>query len=125
MTMAIITILGRLGRDPETRHTAQGKAVVSFSLAVDDGFGENKHTTWFRCQAWEKTGEGIAKHFAKGDPILVVGNPISREWTDNSGQKHAVLEINVQRWSFAGAKRDTASAASSSYSASNDEDVPF
>ena len=105
MTMATITVLGRLGRDPELKITQTGKKVVNFSLAVDDGFGENKHTTWFRCIAWEKTGESIEKFFRKGDTIVVLGAPVSREW-DKDGQAHTVLEVNVQKWSFTGQKRE-------------------
>ena len=43
-----VIIVGNLGRDPEMRYTPAGKAVTSFSVAVSDGFGENKKTIWFR-----------------------------------------------------------------------------
>jgi single-strand DNA-binding protein len=125
MTMATITILGRLGKDPEVRATPQGKSVAILSIAVDDGFGENKHTTWFRCQAWEKSGEQIMRHFKKGDTILVTGTPSSREWTDAQGMKHTVLETNIQRWCFTGAKKPDTPAATRTGELTYDYDQPF
>ena len=50
MTHAVVTLLGRAGRDAETRMTPTGKQIVSCSLAVGGG----EKTTWFSVQAWEE-----------------------------------------------------------------------
>ena len=39
-----VILMGRLTRDPEVRHTSTGKAVCSFSIAIDNGYGENRQT---------------------------------------------------------------------------------
>ena len=51
-----VTLLGRLGKDPETRYTADGKAITSFSLATSYGKGDAEVTEWHRCVAFDKTG---------------------------------------------------------------------
>lgn len=70
--MQIITVSGRLGGDAETR-TVRDNKVTSFNLAVDQGYGENKTTNWFRVSAWGKKGEGAAPWLKKGGVITVVG----------------------------------------------------
>ena len=49
-----ITIIGNLGRDPELKFAADGNPVTTFSVAVNDGFGENKRVMWVRVSAWGK-----------------------------------------------------------------------
>ena len=50
-------IAGNLGRDPEMRYMPDGTAVTSFNVAVNDGWGENKRTLWFRVSIWGKRAE--------------------------------------------------------------------
>ena len=68
-----ITIVGRLGKDVELRYTPDGKAVASFSVAVDDGFGENKKTIWFRVSVWGKQAEPCNQYLKQGSIVLVDG----------------------------------------------------
>ena len=58
-----IVIMGRLTRDPELRRTGSGKAVASFTVAVDRAFsqGDQKETDFIDCVAWQKTGEFVDK----------------------------------------------------------------
>lgn len=126
MTMATAQILGRLGRDPELRNTKSGKAVASFSLGVQDGTRDNPHTTWFRCIAWDRQAEAIAKHFRKGDAALVTGNLISRSWVNTEGQTIETLELQVRAWSFSGGKKETEPRPEPTYKTPEaNEDVPF
>ena len=65
-----IEIMGRLGRDPELRHTQSGTPVASFSLAVDRDFKDKstgeRITDWIDVVAWRSTGEFVSKYFSKG-----------------------------------------------------------
>ena len=65
-----ITIMGRLGRDPELRHTQSGTPVASFSLAVDRDFKDKntgeRTTDWIDVVAWRSTGEFASKYLSKG-----------------------------------------------------------
>lgn len=96
-----VIIVGNLGRDPEMRYTPAGKAVTSFSVAVSDGFGENKKTIWFRVSAWEKQAETCNQYLKKGSKVLIEGrlqadpsgNP--RTWTRQDGSVSASYEITA------------------------------
>ena len=90
MTHAVVTLLGRAGRDAETRMTPSGKQIVSCSLAV----GSGDKTTWFSIQAWERTGDYL-KDVKKGDLVYVSGGITAREYEGKHGKKTS-LEINAQ-----------------------------
>ena len=66
-----VQLIGRLGRDPETRFTPTGKKVTSFSVAVSrrwrSGEGEMKEATdWFNVEAWGRLGEICQEYLGKG-----------------------------------------------------------
>jgi single-strand DNA-binding protein len=68
-----IVALGNLGKDVDFRYTQNGKMMISFSLGVTTGFGDNSHTEWFNVA---KVGEGldkIAEYLKKGKCVLVEG----------------------------------------------------
>ena len=106
------SFIGRLGKDPEMRYTPNGKAVVSFSLAVNRD-GKKDVSDWIDFIAWEKTAEVIAQYCHKGDLIGVTGALQHRSWEDKEGKKHSAHEVRVIRIDFCGGgkKSDTAAAA--------------
>ena len=67
-----LTMIGRTGKDSTTRFMPNGDPVTSFSVAVDDGFGENKKTIWLNVSAFGKLAETL-KDMRKGTLILVEG----------------------------------------------------
>lgn len=85
-------LMGRLVRDPELKYTPQGTAVTSFTLAVDRRFNRDK-ADYINIIAWRQTAEFVAKHFAKGQRVAVVGSIQTRSWEDNDGGKHKAVEI--------------------------------
>lgn len=111
MSYSKVILLGRLGADPEVRFTANGKAVANFRLAVDDGWGEQKRTHWHRCVAWGKQAETLGQHAQKGALLLVDGRLMNRDWTDHDGNKRQTTEVVIDRFTFAGSKRDTGRSA--------------
>ena len=106
-----ITLLGRLGNDPEMRYTPAGKAVASFSLAVNrvysrDGERQEK-TTWFRVTAWERDAELVSQYLTKGQQVLIVGEvEESRAYTDRDGNQRASLEVTARTIRFIGNRGD-------------------
>jgi single-strand DNA-binding protein len=85
------------------RYTTNGKAVVSFSLAVNRD-GKKDESDWIDFVAWEKTAEVIAQRCHKGDLIGVTGNLQRREW-EKDGQKRYSHEVRVHRIDFCGGKK--------------------
>lgn len=99
-----IIIEGNLGGDPESRQTQNGKLVASFSVAVNEKRGGTDHTEWFRCVAWEKTGEVARDYLRKGDCVLLEGRLQTRDWTDKDGQTRKSTELVVDRLVLQGRK---------------------
>jgi single-strand DNA-binding protein len=73
-----VELIGRLGKDPETRFTPSGKKVCTFSLAVDrhwkSSTGEAKSDTdWFNIEAWGRQGEICQQYLKKGSLVYLEG----------------------------------------------------
>ncbi len=108
-----IILMGRLTRDPELRHTQQGDAVASFTLAVDrDAKGQNgeRAVDFIDCVAWKGTGELVAKYFTKGRMIAVLGRLYIEDWTDREGVKRRSAKVKVAEVYFCDSKKDTQAA---------------
>ena len=97
-------LMGRLTKDPELRHTNNSTPVCNFSIAVDNGYGENKTTDFINCVAWNKTAEFVEKHFTKGRMIALVGRISTRTWEGQDGKKNYVTEVTVSEVSFCDSK---------------------
>ena len=97
-------IMGRFVRDPELRRTTSGKAVTSFTLAVDKP-GKDNGASFIPFVAWEKTGEFINNYFTKGSAIIVESRVESREYETKDGQKRTVIELVVSQAHFCGEKK--------------------
>ena len=103
-----IVVMGRLVRDPELRHTGNGIAVASFSVAVDRDFGKNENgereADFIDCVAWRQTGEYVSKYFTKGRMAVVSGRLQIRSWTDKDGNKRRTAEIVADNVYFGDSK---------------------
>ena len=111
-----IVLMGRLTRDPELRHTGNGTAVASFSLAVDRDFksqsGE-KETDFVDIVAWRSTADFVSKFFTKGRMAVVEGRLQLRDWKDKDGNKRRTAEIVADNVYFGDSKRDGGDTAQS------------
>ena len=104
---------GNLGRDCDTRHTAAGDAVVSFSVGVKAGFGDKATTTWANCAMFGKRGEAVAQYLKKGTLVGIVGEVNLREYQDKEGQKRYSLDVRVNDLTLLGGKSDRSESAPS------------
>lgn len=91
-------IIGRLGADPELRHTADGIPVATFNVATTEtrrdrnGTKQDK-TEWHRIVAWRKLGEIAAEYLKKGRLVYIEGKIQSREFEGRDGVKRRTFEI--------------------------------
>jgi single-strand DNA-binding protein len=129
------SFIGRLGRKPECKYTKSGKAVCSFSIAVQER--KDQPTTWINLVAWEKLAEIIAEHLDKGSLIYVEGRLQIREYEDNDGNKKQATEIVVRDMTMLGQSGSGSASSGSSQSSPpsqgsssgpedfEDDDIPF
>ncbi|WP_226392904.1 single-stranded DNA-binding protein [Ructibacterium gallinarum] len=98
-------LMGRLTRDPELRHTSSGTPVCSFSIAIDNGYGDKRQTDFINCVAWNKTAEFVSNYFSKGKMIIVIGRIATRTWEGQDGKKNYATEVVASEVSFGESKR--------------------
>jgi len=117
-----LIFIGNLGNQPETRYTAKGDPVTSFSVATSRKYGEIDETTWFRVSVWGKQAESCSKYLTKGSKVLVEGrlrpdsngNPTTFQRKD--GTTGASFEVTAENVRFLDGKADSEPAGL---------DVPF
>lgn len=123
-------LMGRLTRDPELRHTGSGTPVCSFTIAIDNGYGDNRSTDFINCVAWNKTAEFVEKYFTKGRMIIVIGRIQTRTWEGQDGRKNYVTEVVASEVSFGESKKSAdeyngrTQQTSQSYSGAAPDDFP-
>ena len=132
--MNSVSLIGRLGRDPEIKHIEpSGKAKASFSIAVDRGGRKdadgNQISDWFDVEAWEKTAQIAADYAKKGSQVGIQGRLKVQKWKKD-GQKHQRVVIVCERLDLLGSKRDGDSAQAGAptqpdAAADFDTDAPF
>ena len=98
MSNPIITIVGRVGSDPE----AVGSNGLRFRVATNDrvkndvtGEWEDKNTSWWTVKAWRTLAEQSKSVIKKGMEVIIVGKIYEENWTDKEGVKRSSYEINA------------------------------
>ena len=123
MSVNKVILVGRLGRDPETRYTGSGQAVANFSVATDESYkdrnGERqKRTEWHKIVVWGKQAEIAQQYLKKGSLVFIEGRIQSREWQDKEGQKRTSFEIVANNFRMLGGRAEGAMGASAGAGAS-------
>lgn len=95
-----LQLIGRLGKDPETRFTPTGKQVVSFSLAVDNFWRDkegqrHQETEWFNIEAWGHLGEICAQYLRKGQLVYLEGR-VKTDRFESDGQTRYYTKVILQ-----------------------------
>ena len=103
-----VTRVGRLTRDPELRRTSNGKAVASFTLAVNRNFktGDGQEADFINIVAWGKVAENTANYCSKGSLVSIDGRLQTRTYENNQGQKVFVTEVVADSVQFIETKRN-------------------
>ena len=113
-----VIIVGNLGRDPQTRHTPDGKPVTNLSVATNRKWNNadgtpGEETVWFQVSAWGKLAEVCEQYLSKGRRVLVEGrlrpDPETggpRIWTRQDGTAGASYEIVARTVRFLGSRNN-------------------
>lgn len=110
------TIIGHVTKDAETRTVKVAgidTLVTDFTVAANEGYGDNQKTAYFRITVWREKGAKMAPHLVKGRTVAAFGVVSSRAWIDNDGNARSQLELNNATVEFIGKKP------------SDPEDLPF
>ena len=129
-----VTIIGRLGGDPEQKYTQSGMCISNFSVATDeskkstDGRYE-KHTEWHKIVAFAKTAEVANEYLFKGSQVGITGKLRTRQWEDRNGIKRRTTEIFCDRIVLLDHKDQRGGAgqaqAPASGASTDEDDIPY
>src|SRR5512141_2966817 len=105
-----VILIGNLGRDPETRYTADGAAITNITIATSDRWkdkasGEMKESTeWHRVAFFGRLAEIAGEYLKKGRPVYVEGKLRTRKWQDKDGQDRYTTEIVAEAMQMLGSR---------------------
>ena len=130
--MNCVVLIGRMTRDVELRRTGSGKAVASFTLAVNKDYRNEQggyDADFIECVAFEQRAETISKYVHKGDKFAVLGQLATRSYENKEGRKVKVTEVKVTGFDFLENKKqtDTSENANGGFEQIDDDDpaLPF
>jgi single-strand DNA-binding protein len=104
-----VILVGNLGRDPETRYTADNAAVANVSLATtrrykDAGGQQQEETEWHRVVFFGRLAEIAGEYLRKGRSVYVEGRLRTRKWTDKDGIEKYTTEIVAENMQMLGGR---------------------
>jgi single-strand DNA-binding protein len=88
-----VQLIGRLGKDPESRFTPTGKKVTHFSLAISNRWKTNdgemkEYTEWVNIEAWGRLGEICQQYLHKGSLVYLEGRLKTDKYEDKGETKY-------------------------------------
>lgn len=121
-----VQLIGRLGKDPETRYTPTGKKVTTFSVAVGKKWrsaeGEQKEATdWFNIEAWGRLGEISQSYLGKGRLVFIEGR-LQTDQYEQDGEKRYFTKVVVQNLQILDRKQEEEELISDPV---DEEEFPF
>jgi single-strand DNA-binding protein len=104
-----VQLIGNLGAKPEVKSTGSGKKLARFSIATNETYRNASgdkvtETQWHSLVAWGKVADIAEKYLDKGKEIAIEGKLVSRNYTDKSGGKKYVTEVQVNELLMLGGK---------------------
>ncbi len=104
-----VILIGRLGKDPETRYLPSGDAVTSVTIATTEKWkdknGEMKEETeWHQVSLFNRLAEIAAKYLTKGSLVYIEGSIKTRKYTDKTGVEKYATGIKANTMNMLGSK---------------------
>ncbi|MBE9055796.1 single-stranded DNA-binding protein [Sphaerospermopsis sp. LEGE 08334] len=107
MSINVVTLVGRVGGDPNIRYFESGKVKCELTLAVNRKTRNSDQPDWFNLELWGKTAEIAGNYVRKGSLIGVKGSLKFDSWSDRqTGANRSKPVIQVEQLDLLGSKRD-------------------
>lgn len=109
MSINKVILIGRLGKDPETRYMPNGEAVTNATLATSETWKDKsgvkqEKTEWHSLVFYRRLAEIAGEYLKKGSMIYVEGKLQTRKWQTKEGQDRYTTEIIVNEMTMLGGK---------------------
>lgn len=103
-----LTMIGRLGKNPESRALPNGDKVVNFSVASTKKKRDGETTVWIKMTAFGRQAEICEQYLQKGDLAYFRGDFELKEWEDReTGATRTSAECTLRDMKMLGSKRDS------------------
>ncbi|NJL64824.1 MAG: single-stranded DNA-binding protein [Methylacidiphilales bacterium] len=107
MSINVVTLVGRVGGDPDMKYFDSGKVKCRLTLAVRRRSSKADEPDWFELEIWGKTAEIAGNYVKRGSLIGVKGSLKFDSWSDrNTGTNRTKPIINVDQLDLLGSKND-------------------
>ena len=113
------TIVGHIGKDAETKSLSDGKQFVTFTVAVNAGYGDKKVTNWYDIVTFRQIPDWKFQNLTKGATVLVSGD-FKFTLSEKNGKNYPHLNINAETIEVFSVKEQTAEPTQGTF----DDDVP-
>ena len=127
-----VTLIGRLGRDPEVRHMPNGDAVCNFSIATSETWNDRQtgqrqeRTEWHNITLYRRLAEVAGQYLKKGSLVYIEGRIQSRKYTDKNGIERTAYEIIGSEMKMLGSVQDGQNGQAPAHPQEDaDSDIPF
>lgn len=111
MALNVVTLVGRVGGEPDVKYFESASVVCRLTLAVRRQSRNSDQPDWFNLELWGQTAEVAANYVRKGSLIGVTGALKIETWKDrNTGAERSKPVIRVERMDLLGSKRDNEAA---------------
>ncbi len=106
MSINVVTLVGRVGSDPEMKFFESGSVKCKLTLAVNRR-SRNDKPDWFTLELWDKTATVAGNYVRKGSLIGIKGALKFDTWSDRqTGTNRSTPVIRVDQLDLLGSKRD-------------------
>lgn len=120
--MRKVTLIGRLADNAAVKPGKDGKQFITFRMACDSGYGDNKNTEWIDCTYGRA---GLAEYLTKGSLIYAEGEFGHRSYEGKDGQQHTVMACRVSELSLLIGSKQNKSSQPQEQPSGQDDPFPF
>ena len=97
--------IGNLTRDPELRYSQNEVAICKFSVAINEGYGDDEKTNFIPVTVFGKQAENCDKYLQKGRKVAIVGRLESGRYEKENGDMVYTLQVIANRVEFLGGQK--------------------
>ena len=124
MNVNKVILVGRAGKDPESRETGKGETVANLSIATSSGYGAKEKTAWHRVTFFGKIADTVVQYVRKGSEMYIEGRINYSKYTDSNGVERHSTDIIAYTMQL-GQKPSNSSAPSEKPNPAGVDDIPF
>ena len=119
-----VCLIGNLTKDVDLRYTTDQKPMARFTLAVNDGYGDQQRTSFISIIVFGKQAENCDRYIAKGSRVAIEGR-IQTGSYEKDGRKVYTTDVIAMNVEFLSTKSERHEEQMDGFSAISEDDLPW